>query len=331
MRNQYRDPRVKLVECVPNFSEGRNRAKIKQITQSIKRVKKIKVLDVESDKDHHRTVITFIGSPEDVFQAAFNAIKKAAEIIDMRRHRGRHPRIGSVDVCPFIPIQNMTMKECVDLAKKLAKKVGQSLNIPVYLYAEASRRSFRKTLPQIREGEYEGLAEKMKLKKWQPDFGPKKLNLKSGAIAIGARNFLIAFNVNLKSRDLALAKEIAARIRESGSQRQRPGEFKELKALGLPLQEQDFVQVSMNLTNFKITSLHAVFERIKELAGEKGVKIASSELVGLAPLEAILESGRFYRPAARSQEEIIEAAIKNMRLGKFSKFEPKRKIIEFAI
>ncbi len=337
MKDQRRAASDKYIECVPNFSEGRDKNKINAIIQSIKKVKGIKLLDAESDKDHNRTVITFVGGPIKILDAAFNAIKKAAEVIDMRRHKGAHPRIGAADVCPFVPIKNVAIKECADLAKKLGKKVGQNLKIPVYLYGEASSNPGRKTLSQIRAGEYEKLAEKMNLKEWKPDFGPKKFNPKSGAAIIGARNFLLAFNVNLKSKDIALAKKIAGQIRESGVKKKingqivkTGGEFKEVKALGIK-RGRGFVQVSMNLTDFKTTGMHAVFERIKKLAKEKGVQIASSELVGLAPLEAILKSGKFYNPAADSEKELIRAAVKNMKLDQFSKFEPKRKIIEYVI
>lgn len=339
----------KIIECVPNFSEGRDKNKINAILEEIKKINGAKLLNFESDKDHNRTVITFVGEPKSVFNAAFLAIKKAAEVIDMTQHKGAHPRIGATDVCPFIPVSNTAMEECVELAKKLAEKVGEELKIPVYLYEKAQNNPLRKTLPQIREGEYEGLTEKIKLPQWQPDFGPKEFNPKTGATIIGARNFLIAYNVNLDTTDLSIVKEIAGKIRESGVKKeingqkiQIPGEFKELKALGIEIKEKNLVQVSMNLTDYKTTGMHTIFEKIKELAKEKKVEIVSSEIVGVVPLEAILESGRFYlaqnnaeqyteQRGKISDKEIIDAAVENMKLDKFAEFNPKKKIIEYAM
>ncbi len=337
----------KLIECVPNFSEGRDQNKINAIADEVKKIKGAKILDIESDVNHNRTVMTFVGDPESAFAAAFSAIKKAAELIDMSQHKGEHPRVGATDVYPFIPVSGTTMEECVELAKKLAKKVGEELKIPVYLYEKAQDNPLRKTLPQIRQGEYEGLAEKMKNPEWQPDFGPKEFNPKTGATIIGARKFLIAYNVNLETTDLSLAKSIAGKIRESGVKKevdgrktQIPGEFKELKALGLEMQ--GFVQVSMNLTDYEITNMNDVFERIKQLAKEVGIEIKSSEIVGVVPLEAILIAGRFYQAQNNadinaeqrgkiSDKEIIDAAVQNMKLDKIAEFNPAKKIIEFLI
>ncbi len=322
----------KIIECVPNFSEGRDQNKINAITEEIKKVYGVKFLDAESDKNHNRTVVTFAGAPEVVFDAAFAVIKKAAEIIDMSRHRGEHPRVGATDVCPFIPVSGATMDECVELAKKLGKKVGEELKIPVYLYEKAQPNSLRKTLPQIRQGEYEGLAEKMKLAEWQPDFGPKEFNPKTGAVIIGARKFLIAFNVNLDTADLNLAKKIAGQIRESGIKKNGlkiPGEFKELKALGLAMQ--NFVQISMNLTDYEITNMNDVYEKIKKLAEKDGSQIKSSEIVGVVPLKAMLKAGQYYAPQVKTKEESISAAVKNMKLDAIEGFNPDKKIIEYMI
>lgn len=325
----------KIIECVPNFSEGRDSKKIGQIAAEIKKIKGVKLLDVESDKSHNRTVVTFVGEPQAVKRAAFSAIAKAAEIIDMVLHKGEHPRTGATDVCPFVPVKGATIKDCVKLARELGNDVGKKLGIPVYLYEEASQNPARKKLEDIRRGEYEGLAERLKLKEWKPDYGPAKFNSRSGATIIGAREFLIAFNVNLKSRNIDLAKKIAGIIRESGVVRKMrgqkirmPGVFRFVKALGVDLRDQKLVQVSMNLTNYKITPMHLVFEIIKRIAGLTGAEIRSSEIVGIVPEEALLMAGKFYSPGTQSKKELIKIAIDEMLLGEFKRFIPEKKIIE---
>lgn len=329
----------KIVECVPNFSEGRDLEKIAQIVQAIKEVAEIKLIDVSSNKDHNRTVITFVGGSQEVKEAAFKAIAKATEVIDMRYHRGEHPRIGACDVCPFVPIRNVTMKDCVVLARELGQEVGEKLGIPVYLYEEAATRPERKNLTDIREGEYEGLKEKLRDPLWKPDFGPAVFNEKSGAIVIGARMFLIAFNVNLKTSDKEIASKISSLIRESGwlltlssgRKIRIPGIFKAVKAIGVLLKEQEIAQVSMNLVNYKITPIHTVYEMIKKLAELAKTEVLGSEIVGLVPKEAILDAGRFYIPEEKSEEKLIQAAIKNLKLNQLGEFIPEKKIIEYLI
>ncbi len=285
----------KIIECVPNISEGRNPGKIKKITDEIKKVKRVKLLDVESDRDHNRTVVTFIGEPSAIKKAAFSAIKKAGELIDMSKHHGEHPRMGAVDVCPFIPVKGVTMEDCIKLARELGKKVGQELDIPVYLYEEAARKPERKNLENIRRGEYEALPEKLKLEEWKPDFGPAAFNPKFGAVVIGAREFLIAFNVNLKSDNLDLAKNIVRIIRHSGGLSEIkegekiriPGVFKTVKAIDVDARNKGYVQISMNLTDYKIDPLYIVFETIKRVAELCNVEIFNSEIIGLAPADAM--------------------------------------------
>ncbi|MFP3898544.1 MAG: glutamate formimidoyltransferase [Dehalococcoidia bacterium] len=329
----------KIVECVPNFSEGRDIARIEQITDELRKVPGIKLLDVATDADHNRTVLTFVGPPEPVRQAAYDAIARAVSIIDMSGHKGQHPRLGACDVCPFIPIQGATMVECVALANDLAREVAQKLHIPVYLYEEAARVPERKNLATIRAGEYEGLAQKLQDPRWQPDYGPTVFNPRSGATVIGAREFLIAYNVYLSAADTDIAHRIAGIIRESGRTRvaeggskiRIPGVFQSVKAVGVALEKPTTAQVSMNLTNYKVTPMHIVFEAIKDLAALAGARVLSSEIVGLIPREAILDAGRFYQPAEQSRQKLIEAAVKNLALDASRRFDPRKKIIEYLI
>lgn len=326
----------KIVECVPNFSEGRDKRKIDLIVEAARQVKGIKILDVDSNPDYNRTVLTFVGSPQAVKKAAFAAIKKSLELIDMRKHRGEHPRIGGCDVCPFVPVQGVTMDNCVELARELARKVGEELKIPVYLYGEAAQKPERRNLAIVRQSEYEGLAEKLREKEWKPDFGPAKFVSQSGACIIGAREFLVAYNVNLKTKDKRVAQKIAGIIRESGfilisksgEKIRIPGLMKEVKAFGVYLPERGICQVSMNLTNYKITPPHIVFETIKRLA-EGLVEVSGSEIVGLVPKEAILSTGRFYLGRKAFEEKLIGAAIENLGLNSLKRFDPKKKIIEY--
>ncbi len=330
---------TKIIECVPNFSEGRDQKKIGEIVQEIRSTKGVKLLDVAPDKDHNRTVVTFVGGPSQVKKAAFKAIAKAQELINMAGHKGEHPRMGACDVCPFIPISGVTMEECVTLANELGKEVGEKLGIPVYLYEEAARTPERKNLATIRAGEYEGLEEKMKDPQWKPDFGPTTFNRKSGATVIGARMFLIAYNVNLASPEKEIADKISRVIRESGWKRtladgrkiRVPGAFKSVKAVGVLLQDQGVSQVSMNLTNYEVTPMHVVYETIQELAGFLGTKVLGSEIIGVVLKEAMLDSGRFYSPEEKSEEELIKSAIKNLGLDRLGEFIPEKKIIEYMI
>jgi glutamate formiminotransferase len=329
----------KIVECVPNFSEGRDIGKIREIAAEVENVRGVKLLDVDSNTDHNRSVMTFIGAPQPVKKAAYNTIARAAEIIDMAKHQGQHPRLGACDVCPFVPIRNVTMAECVALANELGREIGDKLGIPVFLYEEAARLPERKDLASIRAGQYEGLEARLKDPRWKPDYGPAVFNKKSGAAVIGAREFLIAYNVYLTTEDNEIARRIAEIIRESGrmattadGQSVRiPGTFRSVKAVGISLEEPGVSQVSMNLTNYRVTPMHLVFEKIKQLAQLTGASVLYSEIVGLVPKEAILEAGRFYAPGARSEEELVEAAVKNLRLDSPYGFNAAKKIIEYLI
>ncbi|MGB9780342.1 glutamate formimidoyltransferase [Caldanaerobacter sp.] len=288
-----------IIECVPNVSEGRDQGKISELIKEVVSTEGVKLLDYSSDKDHNRTVITFVGDKEGVKEAAFKLIKKASEIIDMRYHKGEHPRIGAVDVVPFIPVKNVTMEECVQVARELGERVGNELNIPVYLYEEAATTPERKNLENIRRGEYEGFFEKIKQPEWKPDFGPSEMNPKSGATVIGARNFLIAFNVNLGTNDIEIANKIAKAIRFSS------GGYRYVKAMGVELKERGIVQVSMNLTDFNKTPIYRVFETIKAEASRYGVNVVGSEIIGLVPSKALLDVADYYLRLENFSMDII--------------------------
>ncbi len=329
----------RIIECVPNFSEGRNQDIINKIAASIKSTETVKLLNVEPDRDYNRTVITFAGEPLYVKAAAFNAIFKASELIDMSKHKGAHPRIGATDVCPLIPVSNVAMGECVHFANMLGRDVGRELGIPVYLYEYAAKSVERRNLENIRKGEYEDLREK--LKDWIPDHGPVEYNdriRKSGATIIGARGFLIAYNVNLKTRDVNIANKIAKIVRESGSlkkdktgQKSRvPGILKCVKAIGVELKKYNITQVSMNLTDYKETPIHTAFETVKTQAGQHGTKVTGSEIIGLVPKDALIKAGASYI-GNNSEDKLIEAAIKNLGLNQLNKFEPEKKIIEYLL
>ena len=297
---------MKLVECVPNFSEGRDMAKIDQITGEISSTEGVTLLDVDPGKDTNRTVVTFVGTPEGAVEAAFKAIAKAAEVLDMSMHTGAHARMGATDVCPFVPLTGMTMEDCAELARMLGRRVGEELGIPVYLYEEAAAKPERCNLANVRAGEYEGLSEKLKDPEWKPDFGPTTFNPKAGATVIGAREFLIAYNVNLNTRERAAAREIAFTIREKGRLKRDndgkvvrdkdgkalrvPGTFKACKAVGWYMEDFGRVQISINLVNYKITPPHLVFDECCNLAEKLGFRVTGSELVGLIPLEAMLRA-----------------------------------------
>jgi glutamate formiminotransferase len=271
---------VKIVECVPNISEGRDGARIAEVVAEVERHGGVRLLNVQSDRDHHRSVITFIGDPQAVKEAALALALKAIELIDMRCHRGAHPRMGAVDVVPFVPIQGVEMEEAVALAREFGKELGRH-GVPVYYYEEAATAPLRRELPAIRKGEYEGFAEKMKDPQWKPDEGPSTFNARSGATVVGARFPLIAYNVNLRTNDLAFAKEIARKVRF------KDGGFPHVRAMGVDLKEKGMVQVSMNLTNYRVTGMPTVYAFIREEAARRGVEVAESEVVGLIPLGAV--------------------------------------------
>jgi len=333
----------KIVECVPNFSEGRDLAVIDQISAEIKKTAGVELLDVDPGRDTNRTVVTFAGSPDGVLEAAFQAIKKAAELIDMSKHSGAHPRMGATDVCPFVPVAGVTMAECVEIAKKLGRRVAEELAIPVYLYEEAAGSEERKSLAYIRAGEYEGLAEKLKQKEFKPDFGKAAFNRKAGATVVGAREFLIAYNVNLNTRNVKLAKEIANRMREkgysvkkpeSGEKQTIPGTLKAVRAVGWYIPEYQMAQISVNLLNYNTTPLHRVFAEAERLAAEFGVRVTGSELVGLIPLEAMLQVGRHYLRQQGgclgvAEKELVRTAVQSLGLAEISPFKPEHKIIEY--
>jgi glutamate formiminotransferase/formiminotetrahydrofolate cyclodeaminase len=343
---------MKIVECVPNFSEGRDLKIIDQITNAIKSVKGAFLLDVDPGADTNRTVVTFVGDPDSAMEAAFQAIKKASQLIDMSKHHGAHPRMGATDVCPFVPVSGVTMDDCVEYAKKVGKRVGEELGIPIYLYEYAASKPEWKNLAEARKGEYEGLAAREGDKYWNPDFGPNKFNAKSGATAISAREFLIAYNINLNSRDKKKAHDLALSIREKGRFKRDknnkivkdkdgkklmvPGLFKNCKAVGWYIDEYNRAQISINLTNYKITPPHLVLEKVRELAKDMGIQVTGSELVGLLPKEAILMAGKYYlnrlgESAGIPEKMIIETAVQSMGLDDLSSFEINEKVIEYAI
>ncbi|MCX8058903.1 MAG: glutamate formimidoyltransferase [Spirochaetes bacterium] len=338
---------MRIVECVPNFSEGRNKEIIDRIANAIKNTNGVTLLDVDSGYDTNRTVYTFVGEPENVLNAAFNAIKVGTELIDMSKHKGAHPRIGACDVCPFVPVANISMEDCIHLAKTLGKMVGELIGIPVYLYEYAATKPERKNLANIRMGEYEGLQEKLKDPEWTPDFGPAIFNEKvkrSGATVIGARDFLIAYNININSKNKNLANTIAKEIREmgktikdeNGNKINIPGKLKECKAIGWYVEDYKRAQISINLTNYHVTNIHHAFEAAKEEAQKIGVEITGSEIVGLVPKDAIIEAGLYYlkkqgESRAVSEDEIIDIAIYSLGLSEVAKFDPDKKIIERLI
>lgn len=294
----------KLVECVPNFSEGRRGDVVEAIVDAARGVPGVKVLDYSSDPDHNRTVLTFVGDPESAKKAAFACCAKAAELIDMEKHHGEHPRIGATDVIPFIPVANVTMEECVELAHSLGKDIGEKLNIPVYFYEEAAKRPQMRSLPKVREGQYEGLKELIKTPERAPDEGPQTMHPTAGATVVGARPFLIAFNINLSTGDLAIAKRIAQTIREA------KGGYKYCRAMGVMLEERGIAQVSINMTNYEGTPLHRVFETVKSEAARYGVNIVGSEIIGLTPMQALLDVADFYlRLEGFSRKQVLEAIL----------------------
>jgi len=395
----------KLVECVPNFSEGRDENIINQIIDSIKAVKGVTLLDVDPGQDTNRTVVTIVGDPESVKEAAFQGIKTASMVIDMRNQKGAHPRMGATDVCPFVPVSGVTMDDCVELSKEVGKRVGEELGIPVYLYEYSAQKPDRVKLPSIRKGEYEGLAEKLKDPHWEPDFGPAKFNPQAGATVMGGREFLIAYNINLNTQDKRLANDIAFELREKGRSSRipnrlsknlldgkilryskdafpcgeckflaksvaeleehysnehnidlvdmwksygnskddvigkavkKPGMFKDVKAIGWYIDTFKRAQISINFNNYKVSAIHDVFDAACELATERGVRVTGSELVGLIPLEALKMAGEHYlkkqgRSIGVNNDLVIETAIQSLGLNDVTKFDPKEKIIDFAV
>ena len=333
-----------LIECVPNFSEGSDMNIIKQITNEIESVEGVRLLDVDPGKTTNRTVVTFVGEPISVIEAAFRAIKKAAELIDMRKHTGEHPRMGATDVCPLIPVANISMEETAEWSKKLGERVGNELEIPVYLYEAAQKNPDRKNLSIIRAGEYEGFSKKILLSEWAPDFGKAIFNAKSGATVIGARDFLVAYNINLNTTSTRRANAIAFDVRESGRKIQnekgeeivQPGTLKSVKAIGWFIEEYGVAQISMNLTNVNITPIHIAFDEVCKKANERGVRVTGSELVGLIPLKSLLDAGRYFlekqqRSVGVSEKEIIHIAVKSLGLDELSEFIPEKKIIEYLL
>ena len=340
---------MKIVECVPNFSEGKDRKVLDAIACEIQSVAGVKLLDVDPGAATNRTVFTFAGPPDEAVEAAFFAIKKASDLIDMRGHKGAHPRMGATDVCPFVPICGVTMEECVELAKRLGKRVGSELKIPVYLYEYAATSNQRKSLADIRAGEYEGFAEKIKKPEWKPDFGPAEFNLKSGATVIGARQFLIAYNVNLNTTDVKIAKEIAFAIREKGRIKKdkngnkivdaegntvfEPGLFKHVRATGWLIPEYGCAQVTINLTDFTISPMHEVFDACVKEAEKHGVRATGSEIVGLVPKQAMIDAGLHYLRKQKAncgvpEKTLIQTAIRSLGLNDVTPFDPAKKIIE---
>ena len=333
-----------LIECVPNFSEGSYMSIIRQITNEIESVEGVRLLDVDPGKATNRSVVTFVGEPISVIEAAFRAIKKAAELIDMRKHTGEHPRMGATDVCPLIPVANISMEETAEWAKKLGERVGNELEIPVYLYEDAQKNPERKNLSIIRAGEYEGFSKKILLSEWAPDFGKAIFNAKSGATVIGARDFLVAYNINLNTTSTRRANAIAFDVRESGRKVQnekgeeiiQPGTLKSVKAIGWFIEEYGVAQISMNLTNVNITPIHIAFDEVCKKANERGVRVTGSELVGLIPLKSLLDAGRYFlekqqRSVGVSEKEIIHIAVKSLGLDELSEFIPEKKIIEYLL
>ena len=344
-----------LIECVPNFSEGRDLSIIKQITDVIESVPGVKLLDVDPGKATNRTVVTFVGEPIPVVEAAFQAIKKAADLIDMRKHKGEHPRMGATDVCPLVPISNITMEETAQFAHQLAERVGRELAIPIYCYESAATSPERRNLASVRAGEYEGLPDRLSRPEWKPDYGPAQFNAKAGATAIGARDFLVAYNINLNTTSERRANSVAFDVREKGRIKRigdpvngeialdekgepvrEPGALKAVKAIGWYIEEYGIAQISMNLTNISVTPLHLAFEACCQSAESRGLRVTGSELVGLVPLKVLLDAGKHFLQKQRrslgvSEEEVIKIAVRSLGLDELAPFDPKKKVIEYLL
>ena len=344
-----------LIECVPNFSEGNDLTIIKQITDRIESVEGVRLLNVDPGKATNRTVVTFVGEPDAVIEAAVRAIKLAGELIDMSKHKGEHPRMGATDVCPLIPVSGITMEETAVYAKKLGERVGKELSIPVYLYENAQPNKDRSNLSIIRAGEYEGFFKKIKLPEWKPDFGPNEYDAKRGATVIGAREFLVAFNINLNTTSTRRANAIAFDVREAGRVKREgdpltgkiilgpdgkaitiPGTLKSTKAIGWFIEEYGIAQISMNLTNTNITSVHKAFEEVSKSANEKGIRVTGSELVGIIPLKCLIDAGKYFlekqeRSTGIPEKELIKIAVKSLGLEELAPFKPEERIIEYLL
>ena len=344
-----------LIECVPNFSEGRDMQIIKQITDVIEGVEGVKLLDVDPGKATNRTVVTFVGEPQPVIEAAFLAIKKAGEVIDMRKHKGEHPRMGATDVCPLVPVANISMEEVVDYARQLAERAGRELDIPFFLYENAATRPERRNLATVRAGEYEALPEKLKKPEWKPDYGPAQFNARAGATAIGARDFLIAYNVNLNTTAVRRANSVAFDVREQGRVKRKsdsltgevekdakgnpvriPGACKAVKGIGWYIEEYGIAQISMNLTNINVSPLHTVFEECCKSAESRGLRVTGSELVGLVPKRVLIDAGRHFlqkqrRSVGVSEEELLKIAVRSLGLDELGPFDPRKKVIEYVL
>jgi glutamate formiminotransferase/formiminotetrahydrofolate cyclodeaminase len=344
-----------IIECVPNFSEGRDPQIIQSITNEIETVEGVRLLNVDPGKTTHRTVVTFVGNPAAVVEAAFLAVRKAGELIDMRRHRGEHPRMGATDVCPLIPVSGISMEETARWAQKLAERVGNELGIPVYLYEAAQENKARSNLSVIRAGEYEGFAEKIRKTEWKPDFGPAVFDEKRGATVIGARDFLVAYNVNLNTTSVRRANSIAFDVREAGRIKREgnpvygsivtdqngkpvmvPGTLKSVKAIGWFIKEYGVAQISMNLTNLSVTPLHIAFDEVCRKAEARGIRVTGSELVGLIPLQSLLDAGKYFlkkqkRSTGVPEKELIRIAILTMGLDELAPFKPEDRIIEYLL
>lgn len=342
----------RIVECVPNFSEGRDRDKLRLITDAIETVPGAVLLDVDPGAETNRTVVTFVGDPDSVVEAAFRAIAEASRVLDMREHSGAHPRMGATDVCPFVPVRGVSMEDCAELARRLGRRVGEELGIPVYLYEHAASRPERRNLADVRAGEYEGLAGRVGKPEWKPDFGPHEFHAKAGATAVGAREFLIAYNVNLNTRSRDLAHDIALDIRERGRRARdedgkairdengafvmKPGRLRECKAVGWYIPEYGAAQISINLTNYHVTPIHTAFDTVVEEADRRGMRVTGSEIVGLVPLEAVRRAGVHYLrrqglTAGVPERELVHAAVKSLGLDDLTPFDPDKKIVEYRL
>src|SRR5437762_10490566 len=345
----------KLIECVPNFSEGRDQNVIRQITDMIESVDGVSLLDVDPGASTNRTVVTFVGGPDAAVEAAFRAIKKASELIDMHKHKGAHPRMGATDVCPFIPVSNVSWDEAIACANRLGQRVGDELKIPVYLYEKAAKNEARSNLSIIRAGEYEGFFEKIRQPEWKPDFGPEIFSEKSGATVIGVRDFLVAYNVNLNTKSVRRANSVAFDVREQGRVQTEdgtpwgkplldansepiriPGMLTHVKGIGWFVKEYGIAQVSMNLTNIEETPLHAAFDACCESAARRGLRVTGSEIVGMVPKKSLVDAGRYFLKKQQwsegfSEEELIDIAVRSMGLGELKPFIPKEKVIELKI
>ncbi len=344
-----------ILECVPNFSEGKDMDIIKQITDQVEAVEGVDLLDVDPGQATNRTVVTFVGTPEEVLEAAFRAVKKASELIDMRKHSGAHPRFGATDVCPLVPVSGLEMKDAVEYARRLAKRVGEELEIPVYCYEHAAYEEKRQNLAQVRKGEYEGLKDKLADPQWKPDFGPARFNQQSGATAVGARDFLVAYNINLNTTSTRRANSVAFDIREKGRVKREggkltgkpildengekvytPGSLKKVKGIGWYIEEYGIAQLSLNLTDISVTPVHVAFDEACKRAEARGLRVTGSELVGLIPLKGMLEAGKYFlrkqnRSTGIPEKELIKIAVRSLGLDDLYEFQPDEKIIEYKM